>query len=203
VRIATAHPAGHDLPAVLGIELLGNRAQLVPAAVGTGTIEAAFARNAVDAVLLRGHKVPAQVEALAAPGVAPIFALGIHNDDGALVRDPEFPATPTLLELYVKRRGAALNGPIRQAWLAAAAASQLEFGLVLPQLTPAAMVAMWRRAGTDAAGTLDVQSAAMALSVRVLAGPAATASTTPVAAGEPALLALRKWLLSRFNWRPA
>ncbi|HVC63469.1 MAG TPA: hypothetical protein VND19_24280 [Acetobacteraceae bacterium] len=203
LRIAAASPAGPDLPAVLGIELLGGRAQLVPDLAGSDALKAAFARNAVDAVLLRGYKVPAQVRALADAGAEPIFTLGARDDTGALVRVAAFPDTPVLLELYAARRGTPLAGPIFDAWCAAAAASQLEFGLVLPQLTPAAMVALWRRAGTDAADALGVQSAAMALDVRLLGGPAATASTAPAAANEAALLALRKWLASRFNWRPA
>jgi hypothetical protein len=65
------------------------------------------------------------------------------------------------------------------------------------------MVALWRRAGSDAAGALDVQSSAMWLDVRPLGGPAATANTAPVAANGAALQELRKWLASRFNWRPA
>lgn len=203
VRLAAAYPAGHDLPAVLGVELLGGRAQLVPGVAEEGSLQAAFASNAVDAVLLRGHKVPDQAKALADAGAEPIFTLGARDDTGALIRAVEFPNTPTLPELYARRRGAAPAGPIFDAWAAAAAASQLEFGLVLPQLTPAAMVALWRRAGTDAAGALDVQSPAMSLDVHPLGGPAATANTAPVAANEAALLALRKWLANRFNWRPA
>jgi hypothetical protein len=135
-------------------------------------------------------------------GAAPIFALGCRADTGALERVAEFPDVPTLPELYQQRRGTTPAGPIFDAWCAAAAASQLEFGLVLPQLTPAAMVALWRRAGTDAANALDVQSSALSLDVHLLGGPAATANTAPVAANEAALLALRQWLASRFNWRP-
>lgn len=203
VRLAAAHPAGHALPAVLGIELLGSRAQLMPAAVENGTIEAAFARNAVDAVLLRGHEVPAQVAALVRPGIRPIFSLGSRNELGALIRSPEFPHTPTLPELYTRHRGIAMQEHIYQAWSAAAAACQLEFGLVLPALTPPAMVALWRRGGATAAGTLDVQSAALALSVRVIGGTMATPYTAPLGASRPALVALRTWLRNRFGWQPS
>jgi hypothetical protein len=203
VRIAAAHPAGHDLPAVLGIELLGGRAELVPGVVEDDALQVAFASNAVDAVLLRGHKVPDQARALVDAGAEPIFALGARDDAGVLIRAADFPAVPTLPELYARRRGTPAAGPIFDAWCAAAAASQLEFGLVLPQLTPASMVALWRRAGSDAAGALDVQSSARPLDVQPLGGPAATANTAPVAANEAALLALRKWLASRFHWRPA
>ena len=69
------------------------------------------------------------------------------------------------------------RGPLCNAWSAAAAAAQLEFGLVLPQLTPAAMVALWRRAGVDAVASLGVQATAATVDVRPLGGPAATANT--------------------------
>jgi hypothetical protein len=39
--------------------------------------------------------------------------------------------------------------------------------------------------------------------VRPLGGPAATASTAAAAAHSTALLELRRWLASRFNWHPA
>ncbi|HUB15397.1 MAG TPA: hypothetical protein VMB34_25835 [Acetobacteraceae bacterium] len=203
VRIAAAHPAGHELPAVLGIELLGGRAQLVPGVVEDASLPGAFSNNIIDAVLLRGHKVPAQAVQFTGAGAAPIFTLGTRDDAGTLVRPAAFPGTPTLPELYAMRRGDLLSGPIRDAWCAAATASQLEFALVLPQLTPAAMVALWRRAATDAAEALDVQAVALSLDVNVLGGPAATAGTAPAAATEPALQALRQWLSHRFNWRPA
>jgi len=203
VRIAATHPAGHELPAILGIELLGGRAQLVPDAVQNETLVDAVDQKALDAVLLRGHKVAEQARELAAAGAAPIFSLGTHDDAGALVRPAAFPDIPTLPELYAARRGMALSGPIRDAWIAAAAASQLEFALALPELTPAAMVALWRRAGVGAAGSLDLQAAALPLGVQLLGGPAATASMAPAAANGAALVALRQWLTHRFNWRPA
>jgi hypothetical protein len=79
----------------------------------------------------------------------------------------------------------------------------LEFALVLPQLTTAAMVSLWRRAGTEATSATSVQTVAAALGVRPLAGPSATAITMAAAADGSALLDLRRWLATRFNWHPA
>jgi hypothetical protein len=202
VRIATAHAAGPDLPAVLGVELLGGRAELVPGVMEEDAIQTAFAHGAVDAVLLRGHKVPDQARALSPAGVTPLFSLGMVDDTGHTQRCEAFPEVPYFAELYTARRGSEPAGPIFTAWRAAATAVQLEFGLVLPQLTPAAMVALWRSAGSQAADALDVQMMARALAVTPVGGPLATASTAPVAANAAALQALRKWLASRFNWRP-
>ena len=119
------------------------------------------------------------------------------------MRDPAFPEVPHFAELFATRTGNAPSGPLFDAWCATAAAVQLAFGLVLPQLTPAAMVALWRRAGIDAAAAPGVRATAATVNVRPLAGPTATANTAVIAAGAPALAELRRWLASRFNWRPA
>jgi hypothetical protein len=202
LRFATTGPAGDDLPAVLGIELLGSRIDLLPA-LAEGTEPAALANGVVDAVFLRGHKVPAQAAALAAAGGQPLFTLGALDGSGKLVRCSAFPQVPTLPELYAAQRGQAPNGPLFKAWSAAAVASQMECALVLPQLTPAGMVALWRRAGAGASATLDVQSLAMSLGVRAVGGPEATATAGATAADPAALTELRRWLVGRFGWQPS
>ncbi len=202
MRVAAGSPGGLDLPLLLGIELLGVRAETVPGLVEEDAIQLAFSRNLIDAVLLRGHKVPDQVRGLAATGVVPLFSLGVPDGSGRPIRATEFAEVPFLAELYTSLRGAQLTGPLFAAWSAAAVASELEFGLVLPELTPAPMVALWRRAGVSAMDALEVQSVAASLAVRPLSGASATACGDVLSAGAPALLALRQWLAERFNWRP-
>jgi hypothetical protein len=201
-RVAAAGPATYDLAALLGVHLLGAKMEPVFGLLEPDAAQSAFAQGAADAVLLRGQRVPEQVAALAALGAQPLFTLGALDDDGHFVRDPVFPGTPHFVELFAMRTGGRPAGPLFEAWRATAAAAQLDFGLVLPQLTPASMVALWRRAGTDAAGTLGVQATAANVGVRPLAGLVATASTTALAASAPALVELRRWLASRFDWRP-
>jgi hypothetical protein len=198
-RLAAGAPAGPELPALLGIELLGAQIQPVFDLGDPAAADDALKRGAVDAVFVGGHKVPERVAALAAVGGLPVFSLGARDAAGALVRDPLFPDLPNLVEMRAGLGGAPLSGPLFDAWCAAATASQLDFGLVLPPLTPAAMVALWRRAGAQVAVAADMQAAAAAKSVRPLGSPAATAS---LAADAPAQLALRRWLGARFNWHP-
>jgi hypothetical protein len=202
-RVAAAGPASLDLAALLGIHLLRGDMEPVFGLLEPDAAHSAFAQGAVDALLVHGHRVPEQVAALTAVGAQPLFTLGVFDDDGRLMRDPAFPALPDFAEICVTCTGNKPNGPLYEAWCAAAAAVQLEFGLVLPQLTPAAMVALWRRAGSDAVAALGVQATAANVNVRPLAGLGATANTTALAAGVPALVELRRWLASRFNWRPA
>jgi len=202
-RVAAAGPASFDLAALLGIHLLGARMEPVFGLLEPDAANSAFAQGAVDAVLLRGHGVPAQLIALAAAGAQPLFALGAIDAGGRATRDPRFPEVPHFAELYASRTGSMPSGPLFDAWCAAAAAAQLAFGLMLPQLTPAAMVALWRRAGVDAVAVPGVQATAATVNVRPLTGLTAAANTAVIAVGAPALEELRRWLASRFNWRPA
>jgi len=202
LRIGAAGPAGPDLPALLGCDLLGARIEPVFGLTEPGATLNAFVQNAVDAVFLRGHNVPDQLAGMAAAGGQPLFALDACDEAGNPVRDPAFPDVPILSELAAAGSASKPDGPLYHAWCASAAASRLEFGLVLPQLTPAAMVALWRRAGAEAAAVPGMQTMAASLGVRPLAGVAVPAGIADTAADTAALLELRRWLAKRFNWRP-
>jgi hypothetical protein len=200
LRIAAADPAGADLAALLGLELLRIEAAPVFHLDSFEAARAALAAQAVDAVFLHGEGVPRHAAALAKAGAMPLFSLGLPDAAGGLARDPLFPDVPTLSELLVVMPGAAAGGPLHSAWRAAATAAQLDFALVLPPLTPAAMVALWRRAGATIAAAPELQPA-LSAGVRAMAAPA-----TPIASLAPdaaSMLELRKWLADRYNWQPA
>src|SRR6185312_12812239 len=135
-------------------------------------------------------------------GVRPLFSLGAFDAEGSPARDPLFPDLPRMTEVYGRLHHAPPAGRLYDAYAAAAAAARLDFGVMLPQLTPAAIVALWRRAGAQAAGSPELQAAADAASVRPVSGAGAAASTGAVATDAGTLLELRHWLASRFNWRP-
>lgn len=203
VRIAAATPGSRDLPALLGCSLLGVAIAPVFGLLGPDAVAHAFARREVDAVLLQGDRVAERFAVFAAMGAQAQFTLGVLDEAGQPVRDPLFPAVPHFAEVYTMRSGRKPTGPLYEAWRAAAAAVQLAFGLVLQQLTPAAMVAIWRRAAMDAAAANGVQATGATLGVRPAGGPQATASAAAVAADVAALLELRHWLASRFRWQPS
>jgi hypothetical protein len=202
-RLAAASPIGAELPAMLGLDLLGVPMQPVFGLEDATASRTAFVNGEVDAVFLHGQHVLDQFSALVAAGAQPWFTLGTLDETGRLVRDPAFPDVPTFAALYETRSGRKPKGALYDAYRAAAAAAQLEFGLVLQQLTPAGMVALWRRAGADAVASLGVQVTGSAANVRLLAGPEATTNTAATAASVATLTELRRWLAGRFNWRPA
>ncbi len=202
IRIAASGPVGPQLPAILGLELLG--AHIVPVfdLIEPAAALAAFAAGKVDAVLAWGQNTPRQVTALQDAGGKVLLAFGRLETNNMPDRDPAFPDIPTLAELYVARHGSQPTGAPYDAWRATAAATQLEFGLVLPRLTSAAMVALWRRAASQAVGQPGVQHYADTFAVRPLDGVAAAAAMTAIAADSATLLELRGWLATRFNWHP-
>jgi hypothetical protein len=116
--------------------------------------------------------------------VVPLFALGD-------ARDPAWLAIPTLAE-FAGARGVAPGAGLSAAWHGVAATAQTEFALVLPQLTPAALVALWRQAGSQAMAAMQQPG-----QLRALDGAAVQA----LAADAAALSALRAWLAERLNWK--
>jgi len=199
LRLAAAGPAGPDLPAMLALDLLGANWQPV-FGLSDAAAQIALAQGSVDAVCLHGRRVQDMSYALRAAGAPPVFTFGAVDEAGQPQRDPAFIDVPDAMELMPA--GAPASDHLRAAWRATIAAGQLEVALVLPQLTPAAMVALWRRACAQAVGSAPVQAQAVSLGVRALPVPAATASTAAVMTDAASLLALRHWLATRLDFRP-
>lgn len=198
LRVATSVPAGPELAALLGLYLMG--IEPVPAfgLRDAGRSLQALRGRVVDAVFLLGPNVPSLLANAAAAGASPLFTLGVPTP-GGLQCDPLLPEVPTAAELMTALGGTPPTGPLAKAWRSAAAATQIEFALVLPPLTPAAMVAQWRHAATEVSQTLQPSTPG----VRLLSAPEANTATAAIAADSTAMLALRRWLAARFNWTPS
>ena len=203
LRVAAAGPSGPEMAALLALDLIGANPVAVFGLMETAVVRDAFARREVDLVFVSGRNVPERLSALAEVGARPLFSLRPLNPDGTPTRDALFPDLPDISELHAGARRTGPNGRLYDAWIAAASAARLDFGLVLPQLTPAARVALWRRAGAQAVVAPELQSVAAAAAVRPLAGQGAATNTAAVAADPDAILELRRWLGARFNWHPA
>ena len=93
------------------------------------------------------------------------------------------------------------TGRLFTAWQAVAATAQLDYALVLPQLSPAAQVALWRQAGAQAAAQIELRDDPTL--VRHLVPPSASEVTAAMAPDPAAITELRAWLARRLNWRAA
>jgi len=185
LRVGGAHPTGLALPALLTLDMLG--IEVTPSA-----------DSAADAVFHFGQG--AQAAAAMQRGMTPVLTLGAVDHTGAWLRDPAFPAVPTAIEIAARQSAPpAMLAALR----ATAAAAILDVALVLPQLSPANRVALWRRACAEASTTPGLLSEASSLGVRAAPAPATATLTRAIAADVPTLLALRAWLDSRWGQRPA
>jgi hypothetical protein len=198
LRVASPAPEAPETAALLALELLGRSAEPVFGPGGAAALQA-LAQGEVDAVLLGG---PALVPAARAVGAVPWFALGAPGGDGG--RDPALADVPVLAELATTR--GATPPELASAWRAAAAATR-SCVVVLPALTPADMVALWRHAAARWVEEEGQGAAAVAANAEGAAGsrllsPAEAMQELATLCPRPeATLAYREWLLRRFNWR--
>ena len=186
IRFGCLAPDQSGAVALLGFDLLGLPATPVLGLAGTRA-EDALAQGAVEAVVLQGADVPARLAAL---GAKPWFTL-----DGPGPRDAALPEVPTLAELATGGDAA-----LRAAFVAGAANARLIGALLLPALTPADVVALWRAA---AFRWLEEEARnGLPAGVRVSAGAELAPVLSPLAPSPDAVLAYREWLLRRLRWKP-
>jgi hypothetical protein len=188
IRVAIPGPAAPEAAALLALELLGRRT--VPIFPAPGQAPAALvATGAADAMVFCGGGIAARAASL---GLQPWFAF----DGAAGGRDPALPDLPGFGELLSDPGHPLLVEGVR----AAGAALRSRGVLVLPALTPADTVAIWRgaaRAWAEAEPEVSEPGTR-----RVLNGEATALAAALFPAPEVAL-AYREWLLRRMNWRAA
>ncbi len=202
LRVAASTPAGIELPALLGLSLLGITPVPVFGLADPDDARAALLGGHVDAIMLTGRDVPQRMAALSHQDLGPIFSLG--TGARATSRGDRMLAdVPTLPELYQARLGRRPAGPLFDAWMATAAAARLDAALVLQPLTPPALVAQWRGACTQAIADPLLAVAVRTAQLKPLPAPDCVGALSVIVADETTLLALRRWIASRTDWRRA
>lgn len=197
LRLAAAGPAGAELPALLALDILNVDVQPVFGLTGADAARQAFLAGKVDALVVHGAGTADMAGHL--PGAVPLLSLA-PADDG-LAREGQALSLPTVASLHHARSASA--APLMPAWRVAARTAMLDMALVLPHLTSASSVALWRHAADVAVEDPAVKARADAQAIRLVTGPDSSAAMTTLAAPTPVQLTLRRWLLSRYNWRPA
>lgn len=197
LRFGGASPQSPDLAALLALARLGVPVAPVFGLHNTAEKTEAFINNKVDAVFICGEGVPEDLDAFIASGAVPAFSIGAPLADGSIGADPLFPhlALPPAL-------GGAVNPMLDKAYEIAANAARLDFMLVLPHLTAANEVALWRAAATAAAQTTGIEAASEASSISiqsafVLADLLTTFTAIPSI--QPQLI---KFLVKTYGWQP-
>lgn len=140
-------PGSAELRVITTYELLGLNVKYVWG-MNRGPVRLAFERGEMT---INYDSTPGYLKGaigLVKGGKAvPIYSLGILNEKGALVRDPNFPDTPNFAEVYEMMHGKKPSGPGYDAWLSVMKMLvMLNKGLFLPAGTPQPVLDAWRTA---------------------------------------------------------
>lgn len=172
--------------ALLALDLLGLAAVPMPG-LSPMQAEAALQQGAVEAIVLQGSDAQARL--------ATLGARSWFSFDPATGRDAALAEVPRLFEIL-----SAAPAPLLAALRCAGASASMPAAVVLPSLTPANLVALWRGA---AQRWLEEEARIAPADVRLLPGLDAAPLLTALSPSAEAMLAYREWLMRRLNWKPS
>ncbi len=185
------------LTALMALDMLGIAAVTVPPLPDPS---ACIRAGKADALFLSGDDVPGQIAAIRGSGLEPAFITGLRPHGEPPAGHP-LQGVPHLLSLVEPaRRGA---DPLVAAWRSVAASSSLEVVLALPRQSSAPALAEWRKACAVGLRTAAVSQQLSRRSVRLLSDTDASGVLAVVRGDASSQAALRQWLKTRVNWRPA
>ena len=139
-----------ELRTIVTLELLGLKSNYVWG-LNRGPVRLAFERGELN---INYDSAPAylkNVSALVKAGKAvPLYAFGVINDKGALVRDPNFADIPSFAEAYELMHGKKPSGDGYDAWISLLKMlTMVNKALMLPDGTPKPELDAWRTAARN------------------------------------------------------
>ena len=145
---ASQGPTSLDLIPLYSFDLLGLDVKAVFGMTGRGAGRLAFERGEVNIDYQTSSAYIRNVLPLVAEGSAiPLFSWGILDENGNLVRDPNFPDLPHFGEVYEMVHGQKASGIEWDAWLAFASAGFSAMKLVVvPKETPDEIIKQFQEA---------------------------------------------------------
>ncbi|WP_439618131.1 hypothetical protein [Shinella sp.] len=141
------NPSGGDMRVLLSLDLLD--LDLKPIyGINRGDARPAFERGEFNVNFDSTQAYPTQVKPLIEAGEAvPLFAFGIADENGKIVRDPTVPDLPTFVEVYRSMFGKDPEGPGFEAWRAVFNLNVMASkALALPADTPSEIVEAYNTA---------------------------------------------------------
>lgn len=181
IRLALPGPEAPETAALLGLDL-AQRAAVPVFGLGALAAEQALVRGEVDAIVLSG---PAPLQQAARLGAS----VWCELDTPGRRDHPELPALSAAIPATAVAQVAAAQAGI--------AALRLRAAVVLPALTSADQVAVWRRAALR----WQEEEAREAPETMALVGAEARTAMAALFPPPEGVLAYREWLLRRLSWQ--
>ncbi|MEV4686763.1 hypothetical protein [Microbacterium sp. LWH3-1.2] len=148
---------GLDLTTLVAFDLLGADVSSTFGFEGRGPVNLALQRGEIDIDYTTTSAYHSAVEPLIADGSAvALMSFGQLDDKGDVVRDPNFPDVPTVVEVYEQLNGEAPSGDAYEAYKTLLGLTYTyQKGLWVPQGTPDAAVELLRESARKMAGDPD------------------------------------------------
>ncbi len=146
LKFGSQGPTSLDMVPALAFELLGLDVQIVFGMQGRGQGRLAFERGETPIDYQTSSAYISQVTPLVRENKAvPLFSWGVLNEQGEIIRDPNFPDLPHFAEFVQAATGSPPSGPAWEAWrtLFVAGFAAQKF-VVLPKTTPEAILEAYR-----------------------------------------------------------
>ncbi len=157
LRFGGISATGLDLTTLVAFDLLGADVEAIFGFEGRGPVNLAVQRGEIDIDYSTTSAYGPAVEPMVREGAAvPLMALGQLDASGAVVRDPNFPDVPTVVEVYTQLHGTAPAGEAFEAYKSLLGATYTyQKAMWVPEETPAEAVTTLRgsaeRLGADPA----------------------------------------------------
>lgn len=162
LRFGGISATGLDLTTLVAFDLLGADVESIFGFEGRGPVNLALQRGEVDLDYQTTSAYGPAVAPLAEAGTAvPLMSMGQVDEAGQIVRDPNFPDLPTVVEVYEQLHGEAPSGPAFEAYRSLLALTYTwQKAMWVPDQTPDAAVQTLRRSAHEMAQDPEFTEAA-------------------------------------------
>jgi tripartite-type tricarboxylate transporter receptor subunit TctC len=162
LRFGGISATGLDLTTLVAFDLLGADVESIFGFEGRGPVNLALQRGEVDLDYQTTSAYGPAVAPLAEAGTAvPLMSMGQVDEAGQIVRDPNFPDLPTVVEVYEQLHGEAPSGPAFEAYRSLLALTYTwQKAMWVPDETPDAAVQTLRRSASEMAQDPEFTEAA-------------------------------------------
>jgi hypothetical protein len=153
LRFGGISATGLDLTTLVAFDLLGADVESIFGFEGRGPVNLALQRGEVDLDYQTTSAYGPAVAPLAEAGTAvPLMSMGQVDEAGRIVRDPNFPDLPTVVEVYEQLHGEAPSGPAFEAYRSLLALTYTwQKAMWVPDETPDAAVQTLRQSAHEMA----------------------------------------------------
>lgn len=162
LRFGGISATGLDLTTLVAFDLLGADVESIFGFEGRGPVNLALQRGEVDLDYQTTSAYGPAVAPLVEAGTAvPLMSMGQVDEAGQIVRDPNFPDLPTVVEVYEQLHGDTPRGPAFEAYRSLLALTYTwQKAMWVPEKTPDAAVQTLRRSAHEMAEDPDFTDAA-------------------------------------------